>query len=216
MNAGDSNPLHIVVVAASTDRRNAIAAIAARATQARTTIVAGISLERIFQRAPDLTVVDVDSHAVSTALLRAAEALPQGTGLIALVDGPDPKWVEAALRAGVNAILSREVTNEEMRLAVLAAETGLILLHPSSVQDLGSHSLALDRDSPGLVEALTAREQEVLRLASEGLGNKEIAARLSISDHTVKFHISSILGKLGVASRTEAVSQGIKRGLIVL
>jgi DNA-binding NarL/FixJ family response regulator len=54
----------------------------------------------------------------------------------------------------------------------------------------------------------------VLRLISEGLGNKEIAARLEISEHTAKFHISSILGKLGVSSRTEAVSNGIRKGLI--
>lgn len=66
------------------------------------------------------------------------------------------------------------------------------------------------------MERLTPRERQVLFLMSEGLGNKEIAARLGISDHTVKFHASSILGKLGAGSRTEAVSQGIKRGLISL
>jgi len=64
------------------------------------------------------------------------------------------------------------------------------------------------------VEELTARERQVLRLLGDGLGNKEIAARLAISEHTAKFHISSILGKLSAASRTEAVSQGIRRGLI--
>jgi DNA-binding NarL/FixJ family response regulator len=63
-------------------------------------------------------------------------------------------------------------------------------------------------------ERLTAREFEVLRLLSEGLANREIASRLAISEHTAKFHISSILGKLNVATRTEAVSQGIRRGLI--
>jgi DNA-binding NarL/FixJ family response regulator len=66
------------------------------------------------------------------------------------------------------------------------------------------------------VEQLTAREREVLAFMSDGLGNKEIAARLGISEHTVKFHTSSILGKLSVASRTEAVTQGIRRGLIAL
>jgi DNA-binding NarL/FixJ family response regulator len=64
------------------------------------------------------------------------------------------------------------------------------------------------------VEELTARESEVLRLVSLGLGNKEVAGRLAISEHTVKFHLSSILGKLQAGSRTEAVSLGIKRGLI--
>jgi DNA-binding NarL/FixJ family response regulator len=73
-----------------------------------------------------------------------------------------------------------------------------------------------DSDSEGPAETLTEREREVLRLVSEGLGNKEIAVQLAISDHTVKFHISSILGKLGAASRTEAVSQGIRKGFITI
>jgi DNA-binding NarL/FixJ family response regulator len=67
-----------------------------------------------------------------------------------------------------------------------------------------------------LVEPLTAREVEVLELASEGLANKAIAHRLDISDQTVKFHIASILGKLGAANRTEAVRVALRRGLITI
>jgi DNA-binding NarL/FixJ family response regulator len=63
---------------------------------------------------------------------------------------------------------------------------------------------------------LTPREQEVLRMLARGLANKEIAARLNISEHTVKFHVAAILGKLGAASRTEAVALGIRHGLILL
>jgi DNA-binding NarL/FixJ family response regulator len=70
--------------------------------------------------------------------------------------------------------------------------------------------------SDTLVEALTARELEVLQLLASGLGNKEIASRLQISEHTVKFHVASIMGKLGAASRTEAVTVGIRRGLIMI
>jgi DNA-binding NarL/FixJ family response regulator len=66
------------------------------------------------------------------------------------------------------------------------------------------------------VGELTAREIEVLRMLAEGLGNKEIASRLGVTDHTIKFHISSILGKLGAASRTEAVTMGVRMGLILL
>jgi DNA-binding NarL/FixJ family response regulator len=65
-------------------------------------------------------------------------------------------------------------------------------------------------------ESLTPREREVLELVSQGLSNKLIARRLHISEHTVKFHISSITGKLGASSRTDAVSQGLRRGLITL
>jgi DNA-binding NarL/FixJ family response regulator len=67
-----------------------------------------------------------------------------------------------------------------------------------------------------LPEPLTPREREVLQMISTGLGNKEIAGRLSISEHTVKFHVASILGKLGASSRTEAVSIGIRHGLVLL
>jgi DNA-binding NarL/FixJ family response regulator len=67
-----------------------------------------------------------------------------------------------------------------------------------------------------LTEHLTARETVVLRLMASGLGNKEIASRLDISEHTVKFHVSSVLAKLGAASRTEAVTIGIVRGLVAV
>ena len=67
-----------------------------------------------------------------------------------------------------------------------------------------------------LVEALTARERQVLGMLALGLANKEIASRLSLSEHTVKFHVAAILGKLGAASRTEAVAIGIRQGLILL
>jgi DNA-binding NarL/FixJ family response regulator len=80
----------------------------------------------------------------------------------------------------------------------------------TAMNDLSSEDLA----DQAMIEDLTAREFEVLRLVSMGLGNKEIAARLAISEHTAKFHISSILSKLHAASRTEAVSLGIRRGLI--
>ncbi len=75
---------------------------------------------------------------------------------------------------------------------------------------------ALSSPTRELPEPLTPREREVLQMISAGLGNKEIAGRLSISEHTVKFHVASILGKLGASSRTEAVSIGIRHGLVLL
>jgi NarL family two-component system response regulator YdfI len=121
------------------------------------------------------------------------------------------------LKESINAVISSDTTSEEMQLALQAAEAGFVLLHPTSVRGLlhdGLLSNTNDTDTEELVENLTARESEVLRLVSIGLGNKAIAVRLAISDHTVKFHISSILSKLQAASRTEAVSLGIRRGLI--
>lgn len=205
------NPLHILVIAALSERRDRLAALACHVDHVRVTTSAHIS-----SQPADLLLIEVDGPALANAVIRTAADLPEGTGVIALADDPNPQWVRTALRTGVNAILSREITAEEMRLAILAAEAGLVLLHPTSAQNLGHQGLPSIPNAPTLLEALTAREQEVLRLVSEGLGNKEIAARLNISDHTVKFHISSVLSKLGASSRTEAVSQGIRRGLIAI
>ena len=70
------------------------------------------------------------------------------------------------------------------------------------------------RPSEPLLESLTAREHEVLSLVADGLSNRDIAAALAISDHTVKFHLASIFGKLGVSTRTEAVQRGVRLGVI--
>ncbi|HBY93115.1 MAG TPA: helix-turn-helix transcriptional regulator [Chloroflexi bacterium] len=80
---------------------------------------------------------------------------------------------------------------------------------------LRSRLLAAGESEP-LDEPLTARETEVLQLLAQGLANKQIAAALQISEHTVKFHVSSIYAKLGVTNRTEAVGLGVRRGLVVL
>jgi DNA-binding NarL/FixJ family response regulator len=148
-------------------------------------------------------------------MIRAFEEGGGAAGAVALIDDPDPRWLRLALRGGINAIISREAALEELRVALAAADAGLVLLHPTSARNLITvHPPAPELSYPQ--EQLTAREQEVLRLLSDGLGNKEIAARLAISEHTAKFHISSILGKLGAATRTEAVTQGIRRGLIAI
>jgi DNA-binding NarL/FixJ family response regulator len=215
MTTRGDNSIHVLVIAASSDRRASLAALTVQSTHARATTLSAISLQRIVEISPDLLLIDVDSPVVSTAMIRMAEDSPAGTGIIFLADNPESQWVSTAVRAGVNAILSREVTRDELRVAILAAESGLVLLHPTSANML-ARSSPVQNDSAEFVEALTSREQEVLRLVSEGLGNKEIGVRLNISEHTVKFHISSILGKLGAASRAEAVSQGIRRGLITI
>ena len=216
MSTRRDNPLHLMLIAASLERRTQLEGMTHKAAEVRISTSPAVNLERIFQTAPDQVLVDIDGPPVAQAVVRVTEALPAATGVIALADNPEPQWVSLALNSGVNAILSREVTADELRLAILAAEAGLILLHPTSIHASTWQQSTQDHDSPDLAEALTVREQEVLRLVSDGLGNKEIAERLNISDHTVKFHISSILGKLGASSRTEAVSLGIRKGFITI
>ena len=109
-------------------------------------------------------------------------------------------------------ILPPDASPEELAAAVLAAAQGLTVLSRQLVERL-PHEPATVEELP---EPLTAREREVLELLGHGLSNRLIARDLHISEHTVKFHISSLYSKLGVGNRAEAVSQGARRGLISL
>lgn len=110
-----------------------------------------------------------------------------------------------------------DASADELIAAVQALYHGLIVIHPNLAAQFVPHPTAqVVRDDEPLIEPLTGREQEVLQLIGQGLANKMIADRLHISEHTVKFHVSAIYAKLGVASRTEAVRAGARRGLIVL
>jgi len=207
----------LLVVAASAARRAWLGELAGKNPLREAVKIvssSGFSLGRARQLVDgDMVVGDLDSPTQADAMLQFATECAPGIGAVTLVDDPDARWVQAALKAGVSAIISREPSGEELRLALAAADAGLILLHPTSARGLMSAQFP----PPGSAfdpEPLTAREREVLRLMGDGLANKEIAARLAISEHTAKFHISSILGKLSVATRTEAVSLGIRRGLI--
>jgi len=216
------NRIQISLYAASPARRSRLSKLAVKDHEHRAIAVAG-TLEALRHLASDraaaqivIVVGDLATPSEATAFVRFLEHSPPMLGAVALIDAPEARWVGAALAAGANAIITREPSSDELWLALNAAEAGMVLLHPSSARALTAGSLRPQAfvDEEDEVEELTARERQVLRLLGDGLGNKEIAARLAISEHTAKFHISSILGKLSAASRTEAVSQGIKRGLI--
>ena len=206
--------LSILVIADSSVRRADLAHKAAHASKSLITTAPSISSQGVLEAEADIVLVDADLPRAANFVVQMLQSLPPGTGAVVLADNPETPWVAQALRAGVNAILSREITADELHLAILAADAGLILLHPSSALSLAPQTFQRLPGLSGMIEPLTAREQEVLCLMSEGLGNKAIAGQLKISEHTVKFHISSILGKLSVNSRTEAVSLGIRKGII--
>lgn len=143
--------------------------------------------------------------------------------IMLLADNP-ARWIAEALPPGVRAVLPRNVTPAEIVGAIEAVAAGLFVFHPSDVDSVPmlrpreadiAPELSPPRAGPFL-EHLTPREIEVLQLLSEGLGNKEIAARLNISEHTAKFHVASIMGKLGADTRTEAVTLGIRHGLVLI
>ena len=118
-------------------------------------------------------------------------------------------------------MLPVEATAEELLAAVAALHEGLIVLSPLQGRAALSRLLGLSEGevqglAEHLIEPLTERERQVLQLLAQGLANKQIAAALSISEHTVKFHVSAIYAKLGAANRTEAVRLGVQRGLVIL
>ena len=165
---------------------------------------------------PDVLLVEsgtLNEPAAKQALDWAAA----GGDVVMLVHDPAGDAVVEALRAGVRAIISRDRTGPEIVAAIQAAAAGLIVLDPQGIDALlRVPSPVLNGGAGALAEALTPRELEVLQLLAQGLGNKEIAGRFHISEHTVKFHVASIMGKLGAASRTEAVTRGIRHGLIMI
>ena len=111
-------------------------------------------------------------------------------------------------------ILPLEAPIEQFEAAVQAIAVGLSIGKPSAISFLSDEE-AIDLDDP-LIDPLTDRELEVLQLLAQGKANKQIALDLAISEHTVKFHVSSIYTKLGAANRTEAVRLGVRRGLVLL
>jgi NarL family two-component system response regulator YdfI len=143
----------------------------------------------------------------------STEGLP---ALVLLVDSHDGAAALDALRYGARAVLPRDAQPDEIVAAVQAAATGLSVLHLDMSAPLLPYLTGLGRPEAAQTEALTPREVEVLSMLAEGAGNKVIARRLGISEHTVKFHVGSIMGKLNASSRTEAVTAGIRRGLILL
>ena len=172
--------------------------------------------EQIDTVQPDVLLVDLGAARVG-AWLRDLGTLRLPPGIVMLTDDPRPALGVGLLRRGGRAVLPRHASSEEIFAAIEAVAAGLVVLHPEAMTSLRSASLA----RPGAVAAvadqrLTAREIEILGLIAEGLGNKAIAARLRISDHTVKFHIASIFAKLGAGSRTEAVTIGVRQGLIMI
>ena len=155
----------------------------------------------------DLVMPGMDG-AETTSLIR--EKFPD-IQVIALTSYKEQDLVESALKAGAISYLLKDVSADDLAKAIRAAKSGTSTLSPEAAQVL----IQATREPRNLpAEDLTERERDVLRLMIEGTNNKQIAEELVISVSTVKFHVSSILAKLGVSSRTEAVSLTLKNKLL--
>lgn len=135
--------------------------------------------------------------------------------VLLLTDEPFEVRLLAGLPLRSWGLLPLDCSEEELLAAIHALHHGLMIGTPAVMQPLIGQAIAANPEEY-LVEELTEREMEVLELLADGLANKQIALELEISEHTVKFHVSSIYTKLGAANRTEAVRIGARLGLIVL
>ena len=161
---------------------------------------------------PDVVLASSESHHDEPPEDLIALASRAGApAIVVLAPDLQPAWTAEALRAGIRAVLPGDLGPREILAAIEAVAAGLVVLHP---QDLPA--LASERTLPAAQQTLSPREIQVLTMLAEGVGNKNIAWKLGISEHTVKFHVASIMTKLNAGSRTEAVTQGIRRGLILI
>lgn len=177
---------------------------------------------RLDDAPPDVILVDSTGEPLEAFLdTLNASGLASDFTVVVLAEPASLAASSTALREGVRAVLPTDVSPEQLVAGLQAAASGLLVLHPAQaaaqvITNGFASAHARSRELNELAEPLTPRESEVLQMLASGLGNKEIAAKLAISEHTVKFHVASILGKLGAATRTEAVSVGIRRGLVLL
>lgn len=176
------------------------------------------SLRDLRHLPPDIDLLLLDEESAARGALERLLAREEPRlGLLMLASAAEAARAVAGLPLRAWGLLPPETSAEELSAAVRALHEGLLVGPPALLGPLLARpGLLTAADIEPLDEALTAREMEVLHLLAQGLANKQIAAALTISEHTVKFHVSSIYAKLGATNRTEAVSLGARRGLVTL
>jgi DNA-binding NarL/FixJ family response regulator len=218
-----SNHIHILIVDDHPVVRDGLVAILS--TQPDFAIAgeaaSGEEALGIFQkRQPDVVLLDLEMPGMDgvEVIQRLREARPQVKIVVFTAFDTDER-ILSALQAGAKGYLLKGAPRAELFEAIRIVHQGGSLLQPVVASRL-LDQIAAPEGGPGsgaeAVEELTPREREVLALLVKGKQNKEIAAELTIAERTVKFHISSIFGKLGAGNRTEAVTTAIQQGLVEL
>lgn len=210
------NPLKVLILAADPLALRGLAAILEQEAHTEISAVeSAAQLDRESTAAADVLLWDLgwdtDAGGAGDVGKAVAELAAGGLPVVAML--PDGEPVAAARRLGVVGLLARSARPSAVRAALSAAAAGLHVTDPAledaRLPPVSAHSFSA-------VEPLTAREREVLRLLAEGLTNRAIGTRLRISENTAKFHVQSLLGKLAAGSRTEAVVQASRLGLLTL
>jgi DNA-binding NarL/FixJ family response regulator len=171
------------------------------------------ALAVIREHQPDVAVLDIQMPGrTGLEVTRAVRAEQLPVAVLILTAYDDDPFVMTALRAGANGYVLKTAEPEELVAAVHAVHEGQSALDPAILGKIMSQLAG--GPPPGVVEPLSAREVEVLRLAAQGFTNKAIGVQLNISDRTVQGHLANVYGKLAVGNRTEAVTRAIQLGLI--
>jgi two-component system, NarL family, response regulator LiaR len=174
---------------------------------------------------PDMLLLDLEMPVMDgVETIRRLRQMPHPPRIIVFTAFDNDERIIHAIQAGADGYLLKGAPREEIFNAVRVTMQGGSLLQPLVASKLlrhvgqqhvsGTPARQMAKVPP--IETLTERELEVLRLLAQGMPNKEIATHLVISERTAKFHVSSIMGKLGATNRTEAVSLAAQRGLITL
>jgi DNA-binding NarL/FixJ family response regulator len=205
---GAAQKTQVLIIAESADRTAVLRSLLSAESDLH--VIANGPHDSAGYGARGVVVLDVETDGTWAGIVPASRA-----GLVVLSDNPDLNWITQTIPREPVALLSRDCGREQLLAAIRAVAEGLTVLEPETIESVlrrSPESIALE---PG-DEELTSRETEVLHMMTAGLTNREIASALGISENTVKFHIASIFGKLGTSTRTETVTEGIRRGLIVL
>jgi DNA-binding NarL/FixJ family response regulator len=167
------------------------------------------------QLLPEVVLLDVGDGELEDldAIARLAAAQP-GLPIVALA--ADQGALAQALGFGASALLPAAVDSETLAAALLASARGLVSIPRQEIATLLPHEERIEPALHAPTESLTPRELEVLQLMARGLTNRQIARRLEISEHTVKFHAGAVLGKMNARSRAEAVARAIGLGWILV
>ena len=205
--SGGVAPLRLLIVGEDALARAGLRALAEAAGLHVTADVPPAELEDGGDDGADAAAWDIGVSGVLDRLRTLSERIP----VVAVLWGEEQAG--EALTAGARGVLLRDRVEDRLLPALAAATAGLVTLDEGLAESLLRPRPA---PAPPLAEPLTPREGEVLQLVAEGLTNRRIGERLGISEHTAKFHVNAILGKLGAQSRSEAVAQAARLGLVLL
>jgi len=210
--------IRVLIVASTARTRRALESrLAPRSFEIAGSFATLQAASGVFEGEADAILLEASLSVRSEVVESLGETgLASQTPIVVLSEEASTEIVTEFLRLGVRAILPADAGPEQIAIALEGAVRNLVVLPSRDAVLVRPAGISAAISNDDLHEPLTPRETEVLRLLASGLGNKEIGAKLQISEHTAKFHVASILGKLGASTRAEAVSLGMRRGLILL